>query len=342
MDIILLVCLIVSIYRISINKKHFYVDSFLHENTTIISGFFVVLVFMSHLSSYISKDNSVIYPLFTMVLGQLIVAPFLLFSGYGVMKSIEQKGDAYIRSFGIRRLFKIWYHFVLAICVYLIVASIKGTHYKSLRILRSFVGLSSVGNSNWFMFTMFCLYLMTMVSGLIFIRRKRTVPFAVSVLIIIYMFMMKHHGMSYYYYDTAFAYALGMFYELYENRIKDIFTKNNTVYFISFLTIIVVFIAASFWRSYTHWMSSFIVWVSSFSFLLILFSMKVKSNNKLLAILGTYSFEIYILQRLPMNLLYKNISNKYLFFFACVLITGIISFLFKKILLYIDKRLYLV
>lgn len=336
MDIILLACLIMSAYKINFSKNSFYKDSFSRENTTVISGIFVILVFLSHFSSYI-VDDPVIYPLFTKVSGQLIVAPFLLFSGYGVMKSIEHKGDTYIRSFGIKRIFRVWCHFTLAVCVYLAVAVIWGTKYNMRRILLSFIGLSSVGNSNWFMFTLLCVYLMTMISGLILIKRKRTVPFAVAVLIVVFMFVMKQRGMSYYYYDTAFAYAFGMFYELYEDRIQKFFTKNNTVYIACFLIIGVVFIAASLWRSHTHWISSFIVWVTSFCVLLMLFSLKVKSNNSLLLILGRYSFEIYIMQRIPMNLLYKSLPNKYVFFAMCVLITGIISCVFRKLEELIDK-----
>ena len=341
MDIILLAAILISAYGIIVNTGNTYTDCFSHENTITINGIFVILVFLSHFSSYLVNDNSVIYPIFTKVMGQLIVAPFLFFSGYGVMKSIIQKGDAYIRSFGIKRIFRVWFHFAMAVCLYLVISLIKGTKYNTRRILLSFVGLSSIGNSNWFMFSLLSLYLITLVSGMILINRKRTIPFAVSVLVIAFMFLMRCLGKQYYYYDTAFAYVIGMFLALYEDQIQDYYEKNNKRWFISFLIICVVFVGASLWRSYTHWISSFIIWVSSFSFLLVLLSLKVNSHSKVLKTLGKYSFEIYILQRIPMNLLYKSISNKYLFFAACVIVTGVISFLFNKCICFVDNRVFL-
>lgn len=340
MDIALLICLIICIFKISVNLKGFYTDFLRHENTVIISGLFVVFVFFSHFSSYVKVDHSLIYPLFTKVLGQLIVAPFFLFSGYGVMKSIENKGDIYIKSFWKNRVLKVWIHFALALLLFLVISFMNHSKYGLKRIILSFIGLSSIGNSNWYMFTILCLYVITMISSFCFRKKKTLIPYSVAVFVIIYMFVMRMNGKAYYYYDTSFAYAFGMLFAEYENKINDYLTKNNKKYMVCFLITIILFIVASLWRSYTHLISSFIFWVSCFCLLVLMLSMKVKSYNIILRALGKYSFEIYILQRIPMNLFVKMIPNVYVYFIICVASTGILSLIFNRIEVFIDTLLF--
>ena len=64
------------------------------EQTTCINGMFVVLVFLSHFGQYeMMPWNKPI-----LAIGQLMVAPFLFFSGYGIMEQIKKKGDEYTMS----------------------------------------------------------------------------------------------------------------------------------------------------------------------------------------------------------------------------------------------------
>ena len=340
MDIVLLISIIISLFKISVNLKGFYTDFLRHDNTVIISGLFVIFVFLSHFSSYTKADHSLIYPLFTKVLGQLIVAPFFLFSGYGIMKSIENKGDKYIMSFWKNRILKVWVHFALALLLFLMISFINHSKYGLKRIVLSFIGLSSIGNSNWYMFTLLSLYVITIISSFCFIKKKTLIPYSVAVFVIIYMYVIRMNGKAFYYYDTSFAFAFGMIFAEYENKINDYLTKNNKKYMVCFLITIILFIGASLWRSYTHLISSFIIWVSFFCLLVLMLSMKVKSNNIILRALGKYSFEIYILQRIPMNLFVKMIPNVYVYFIVCVASTGILSLIFKRMELFIDTILF--
>ena len=59
------------------------------EQTTMIKGIFVLLIFASHVSQYLdlSQSSDLLtrgYSVIRNKLGQLIVAPFLFYSGYGI------------------------------------------------------------------------------------------------------------------------------------------------------------------------------------------------------------------------------------------------------------------
>lgn len=67
------------------------------EDTVIINGLFVICIFLSHGSQYCVLDDSLLsnlYLKFQSFLGQLVVATFLSFSGYGVMNRINGGGKS--------------------------------------------------------------------------------------------------------------------------------------------------------------------------------------------------------------------------------------------------------
>ncbi len=82
------------------------------------------------------------------------------------MYSIMHK-DSYVRTIPKRTL-KLLIRFDVAIVLFLIVGLMIGKHYPLQRILLSFIGWKSVGNSNWYIFVVLCLYVFTFVADTIF------------------------------------------------------------------------------------------------------------------------------------------------------------------------------
>ena len=68
-------------------------------------------------------------------------------------------------------------------------------------------------------------------------------------------------------------------------------------------------------------------------------SLYVQLGNPVLEFLGIHIFEIYILQRIPMNLLYG--MEKYLYFVVCLVITVLVSIGYKILEKKLDKFLKL-
>ena len=65
-----------------------------------IKGFFVIIVFLSHVRTYavFTSKTDLLTISFLDALGQLMVALFLFYSGYGIYEAIKSKGNSYIDS----------------------------------------------------------------------------------------------------------------------------------------------------------------------------------------------------------------------------------------------------
>ena len=78
------------------------------EHTQAIKGFFVITIFLSHFSSYVHLETWYDKPLkiYCSLFAQLMVAPFLFYSGFGIFESVKNKGSAYIQTFPKKRFLK--------------------------------------------------------------------------------------------------------------------------------------------------------------------------------------------------------------------------------------------
>ena len=80
------------------------------EQTTCINGIFVLFVFLSHFGQYETMPwNNLL-----LAIGQLMVAPFLFYSGYGIMEQIKRRGMVYIDDLPRKRILKFYIHFCMA------------------------------------------------------------------------------------------------------------------------------------------------------------------------------------------------------------------------------------
>ena len=85
------------------------------DTANVIKGAFILLVFNSHICDYWGESNII-----RGFLGQMIVVPFLFYSGYGVMESIKMKGLDYIKSIPCHRILSTLLNFDVAVCVYIV------------------------------------------------------------------------------------------------------------------------------------------------------------------------------------------------------------------------------
>ena len=86
------------------------------------------------------------------MLGQLIVVSFLFYSGYGIMIPIIKEGSEYYLSIHTKRLFKVWYHFEIAIILFIFIVVTLGKDYNISKYMLAFTGWVSIGNSDWYVF----------------------------------------------------------------------------------------------------------------------------------------------------------------------------------------------
>lgn len=134
-------------------------------NTTSIKGIFAVLILLSHLRSYgvfaseIDLGSNVLK-----ILGQMIVVMYFFYSGFGIAEQYRKKGEEYSQAFPRRRILKTLLHFDVAVLLYIIIQFVLGNHYRISEYLLSLIGWTSVGNSNWFVFDILVLYLLTWIA----------------------------------------------------------------------------------------------------------------------------------------------------------------------------------
>ena len=284
-----------------------------------------MLIFLSHFCSYI--DTSTLpyfsgYLRLRTFLGQMVVAPFLFFSGYGVMEQVQKKKISYINAMPKKRIFKTWLHFALAVILYFGLSVYLQKNYTLKTIILAFTGWTSLGNSNWYMFAILLMYLNIYVSCKYFKENKVWV--SCFILTTFYLFVVRFFQDGSWWYNTIMCFPAGVFISYYKNEICRLLDHK---YFIAFIICIVIMLTASHFRNYLiayEMMSIFLC------FAIILFCTFVKVENRLFMFLGKYSFEIYILQRIPMIVFQKHLSG-YTYMGVCLLVSIILAIVFKKL-----------
>ncbi len=304
------------------------------RQTQCINGFFVLIVFIQHFKSYIKLgDYDMTYNYIANWSGQLLVVPFLFFSGYGIMLSISKKGKPYVNTILTKRFPKIWIHFALAIVLFIITNLILGKTYPPIRLMLTFLGWDGIGNSNWYIFDTLVLYILTFFSFRFVGNNRRLGLFIMSLLTSAFVITMSQFKPGYWY-NTVIAYLMGMIFSTIEPSFKKVMSSGilNHIIFTTFGIIIISLAVNDKAR-----LTSYEVFVLAGIVLLLALSLKVRFGNPILEFLGKYVFEIYILQRIPMMLLKSYIPQKYIYFAVCLVITVILAFLFRFIEKPVDK-----
>ena len=334
LDIIFLVFLIVFFIGAKFHFKDVNDEYISRRQTQCINGFFVLIVFIQHFKGYVKLgDYDMIYNNIANWSGQLLVVPFLFFSGYGIMLSISKKGKPYVNSIILKRFPKIWTHFALAIVLFIITNFIIGKTFPPTKLILTFIGWDGIGNSNWYIFDTLVLYILTFLSFRFVGTNRRLGLFIMALLTSAFVIAMSHFKPGYWY-NTVIAYLLGMIFATIEPSFKKIMSSGILNYIIlTTFGIIIISLAVKDKAKLT----SYEVFVIAGIVLLLALSLKVRFSNPIIEFLGKYVFEIYILQRIPMILLKPYIPQKYIFFAVSFIATIIFAFLFRFIEKPVDK-----
>ena len=312
------------------------------ETTSTIKGFFVVLIFASHFSSYVQYQTFYDTSLKNVCsfLGQLIVIPFLFYSGYGVYESFKKKGESYIHNFPKRRIFKVLLHFDLAVLIYFIINQITGIDYPLQQTLLSLIAWEDIGNSNWFIFAILLTYLFTYIAFSITTKPLKGIGIitflALSYIVILY-FAKKGEP---WWWNTVISYPMGMLFSYYKIQIESTCFKSKRISIILLTSILTLFILLKV-TSIPIYIFQTLSLSILFTMFLPLWSWFMPTRNQILIWLGKNVFGVYILQRIPMNLLKDTpiSDNVYLYFSLCIIITITLTIVFQKATDWIDFKL---
>lgn len=315
------------------------------DSTNMIKGIFVFLILLSHLWGYMLENGVSTNMLDAMGLkiqagfGQLVVAMFLFYSGYGVMSSIINKGDNYVRSFPKRRILITWLNFCVAVLCYIGVNLILGRSLTISAVIGSFFAWTSIGNSCWYIFCILICYLLTYVSFSfnrgILSKEKRyhagTLILMGGGLLYCYIISLFKDA---YWYDTVLCYCLGVLFAQYVDRFEVLL---RTRYSIALGVLAITFVSLYYLvpRTGIEFFDNFEALV--FCLLIVTLSFKFRLRSNALLWLGKNIFPIYIYQRVPMLLL-GGVEDgmllreyKYMYAILCILGTLLIAYFYQNI-----------
>ena len=160
MLVVLIVFVLLILTSINVSKNDLSCSLSICQTQTI-KGIFVITIFFSHFCSYVVFDKWFDIPLrdYCRWFGQLMVAPFLFYSGYGIFESVKLKGLDYVRFFPKKRILKTLLHFDLAVVLFLVLDVYIQKKVSVSNFMFALIGWESIGNSNWFVFAILCLYI---------------------------------------------------------------------------------------------------------------------------------------------------------------------------------------
>lgn len=327
----LLLLIIITLYKCKFNFKNFNKDYLSIEKTKCINGFFVIIIFLSHVKKYFTLEdiwyNSYYLKINTFI-GQLMVTTFLFFSGFGIMESIRNKKEKYVNSIPKKRILNTFINFDFAVLLFLLCNLFIGKKYNLSRLFLSFMGWSSIGNSSWYIFAILILYAITWICFKVFDKNNLKGIIGTTILSLFFISFLKLFKEPYWY-NTILCYPAGMLFSHYKNKIENLICENNKTYlFISAICITTFILLYKFSTSLLIYELLAILFVV----LILLLCMKFSFKNKILNYLGNNVFWIYMLQRIPMMLLrfYKvHKYNQFLFVIICFILTILLTELVK-------------
>ena len=315
-----------------------YID---RKSTVQINGIFVFLVLLSHFCGYYGDalpiPFSTTYLEIRRMLAQLVVTTFLFFSGYGIMESIKRKGSAYVNNIPLK-VIDLINSFVIAILMYVLLNLYIGRDMSVSQVLLSFIGWESIGNSNWYLFDILGLYLLTFASFKMCDGKPKPSILLNLVLMLGFMWFVGNYRSGMRWYNTLLCYWAGMLYSYNKAWIDQHVMRNAMTYLCTGAVLIGCFIYTYHRRDAINY---YIAHAIFFSFIVCWAAMIVQLKSPILTWLGDHIFGIYILQRIPM-LLGKHWgwmqSNPIFYGVFCFLATMLLAILFAILLKHLSIK----
>ena len=336
MIVFVIAILLLYFARVRYNLRMFNDDYIGNDAIQPIKGLFILFVFASHFILYINPqgclDSS--YMAVRRVLGQMIVVPFLFYSGYGVTVQILNKRMDYLKSFLKKRIVRTILLFDLAVVSYVVLRWIVfGTNFSAERIFLCCLGWLSAGNSNWYIFSIVILYFLTYIcfasfSGIDPRYRDWSAIATLAVCVSVLIGVLQNCRPDYVY-NTLYAYVFGCCFAMIRRGFESIFFSCGRAWVLCVTMSCFAYWQLTQYRAYTA-VSELSAIV--FSFLIVLLSGKFLSRSRILGYCGRHLFSLYIFQRLPMLMLHdtKIAANRYVYFVICLACTFAISAIFDK------------
>jgi len=289
---------LISIIQIFFYKKLSFLD-FTKDHSLYLKGILALSIVLHHLSQ--RTDCGKPFSFFTNI-GPEIVAVFFFISGYGLMSSVLAKGNSYFDHFLSKRLWKLCKPFILALIIFQFLCFVDGEGYTLKQILSDMTHgeTETLLPGCWFIFAIVLHYL----AFFIIFRKvkdlKKAQAFMFLYIIAYFLIFRNLLSFGFWWYISALSINIGLAWKYWEHSIKN-FVKN---YFISIACVVAFISVCSIYLYHIGmvWLEFF--FVPLFPVLLILLYYYFPPLlKKAVCYLGVISYEIYLLQGVPLVLL---------------------------------------
>ena len=328
--ILILMMIIISSSRVS-KPNEFNKDYISRDGTAAIKGIFVFLIVLSHAKGYFTDDMSGFFDKAYLNvqnhLGQMVVAMFLFYSGYGMMEQIKKRESAYIKSIAAKRFPNLLLNYDIAVIFYIILALCLGNTPTLKKIVFSLTAWDGVGNSSWYIFVTLCLYILTMLSFSFIKFFKNKALYIINIILLtalsagLVLALIKV-GKESWWWNTALLFPLGFWYSYFRKYIEKLVMKNDITYLITLMLVTGLYVVTK------QLTSTRTLWYFIYGFVfvaeVIVITMKVEIKSSLLSWFGDRIFSVYILQRIPMIIMDRfglSHSHRYIFVILTFAIT---------------------
>lgn len=207
----------------------------------------------------------------------------------------------------MKRFLPVFLRFDAIVLIYMFVQLCYGNTYGIEHIAGALIGWDGFGNSNWYMFGTFAMYICMYVAfagvrkwnG----RRAQYVYAAIFTLLVAgVVCCIRNTGRDAYWYNTLLMFPLGVWYSLLKKPIEKLVMKNGG----SYLLVLTLAAGAYIWSFERRWslgLKGYTLWAAMFAAVALLLTMKASFNSPLLKWFGDHLFGVYMLQRIPMIVL---------------------------------------
>lgn len=342
MDILLLLLLMILVKGLTPRRPDTDPDYMSPASTAGVKGLFVFLVILSHYVSYGTPVPNQAYTQLRSHLDQLVVVMFLFYSGFGMMEQMKKRGIGYVQSIP-RRFLTLLIQFDIAVALFGLMQFLLGRTFSLKQWLLAMTGWGSLGNSNWYIFGILCLYVVTFICFQPLRRDgKKSLYLSMGLMLCgsgVLVLAIRHLGKEPWWYNTLLTFPLGMAFSLLRPQV-DRLLKHRFTYLAACAAVAVFYVLFSDLRRTS--LVSYTLWTFLFAAAVVLFTMKLQLHSPALDYAGSHVFSIYILQRIPMAV-FKHFgltaAHPYLSLMASVVITLLMAELFDHLTGKLTRRL---
>lgn len=319
-------------------------DYISQKQANCIKGFATCVIVLDHLVAVTEKE---VWIQLLTTCGDMMVAIFFFYSGYGMLYQYKRKGESYLLGFVQKKFRKIllpWMFLALIVPIYYTLGAKSTVALEpAFRVQNILEQLGEWVPNGWFLLVLFLYQLVFYGLARLFYQKTNMLIIGYAIFVAVYIVIMHSLGMGYWWYYRCHCVVIGMLWCEKKDILLSVFKKHFGLWWTGvFFSVVSLFIYSTFRNSdYT----TTAILLVTFVVLVQLTCMKAKLENPILEWLGNLSMEIYLIHGLVLGFLRSSIisiSNVVFYGLLVFLFTIIIAVGFKKIFARFESILNLI